>query len=384
MTKKFWMIVSFFLVLIIGVTLVLFFYSGNKKQSSKNGVQLVAVNEVEKLIEEGRTEEATQKLAELSNNLSQKSSENDKDTSILLVGAISCVILILACIYVFVTVLHPINKMKKYTSEIAKGNFDTPLEMDRGSEVGEFSWAIDNMRKELKKSQLAETEAIENNKTVIATLSHDIKTPIASIRAYAEGLGANLDSTPEKRAMYVDVIMKKSDEVTKVTDDLLLHSLSDMRMLKVEPKEMEISAFAKEAITDLDPEGKDIKFSSPDFEAVVMADRDRLLQCVENLINNARKYAKAPIEVSLLEEKENVLIQVKDHGDGIPNEDLPFIFDKFYRGHNHGSLPGSGLGLYIVKYLMEQMYGDVKLQNQKDGLLAILILPKKVPIESKR
>ena len=176
MTKKFWMIVSFFLVLIIGVTLVLFFYSGNKKQSSKNGVQLVAVNEVEKLIEEGRTEEATQKLAELSNNLSQKSSENDKDTSILLVGAISCVILILACIYVFVTVLHPINKMKKYTSEIAKGNFDTPLEMDRGSEVGEFSWAIDNMRKELKKSQLAETEAIENNKTVIATLSHDIKT----------------------------------------------------------------------------------------------------------------------------------------------------------------------------------------------------------------
>ena len=120
--------------------------------------------------------------------------------------------------------LRPLNKISKYTAEIAKGNLDIPLSYERGSEVGEFSWAFDSMRQELRKSRASEKEAIENNKTVIATLSHDIKTPIASIRAYAEGLEANMDSSPEKRAMYLQTIMKKSDEVSKVTDDLLLHS----------------------------------------------------------------------------------------------------------------------------------------------------------------
>ena len=70
-----------------------------------------------------------------------------------------------------------------------------------------------------------------------------------------------------------------------------------------------------------------------------------------------------------------VQINFTDKGSGIPDEDMPFIFDKFYRGHNHGQQPGSGLGLYIVKYLMTQMDGDIVLQNTGDGLLAKLVLP---------
>ena len=81
------------------------------------------------------------------------------------------------------------------------------------------------MRKEITKARSCEREAIENNKTVIATLSHDIKTPIASIRAYAEGLEANLDSTYEKRMKYLSILMRKCDEVSKLTNDLFLHSL---------------------------------------------------------------------------------------------------------------------------------------------------------------
>ena len=292
-----------------------------------------------------------------------------------MIGGI-CVLGILASgLFVYVTVLRPLKKISKYTSEIARGNTDIPLTYERGSEVGEFSWAFDSMRKELNKARASEKEAIENNKTVIATLSHDIKTPIASIRAYAEGLEANMDSSPEKRAQYLQVIMKKSDEVSKVTDDLLLHSLSDMNRLKVEKKTFEIGAFTEGAVKDLDPDGKEITYSSKGVTAEVSADPGRLLQCVENLITNSRKYAGTKISVSLEKTENNVAILIKDSGKGIPDEDMPFIFDKFYRGHNHGQQPGSGLGLYIVKYLMTQMDGDIVLQNTGDGLLAKLVLP---------
>ena len=116
--------------------------------------------------------------------------------------------------------------------------------------------------------------------------------------------------------------------------------------------------------------------------ATVLADPDRLLQCVENLISNAGKYADTKVEVSLERNdsgKKNgeIVICIRDFGSGIPDEDMPFIFDKFYRGHNHGSKPGSGLGLYIVQYLMTQMDGEIELQNRPDGLRARLILPEK-------
>ena len=96
---------------------------------------------------------------------------------------------------------------------------------------------------------------------------------------------------------------------------------------------------------------------------------------MENLITNSRKYAGTKIKVTLEKTENMVSILISDSGKGIPDEDMPFIFDKFYRGHNHGSQPGSGLGLYIVKYLMTQMDGDIELKNSADGLSAKLILP---------
>ena len=374
MRKRVLVVFAVLLVLVIALTAGLYLTSAGKTEESKQD-NLVGINEVEKLLEDGNVDQASEKLASLSEDMRQSEEGGQKDWRILLIGGICVLGLLVAGVFVFVTVLRPLNKISKYTSEIARGNTDIPLTYDRGSEVGEFSWAFDSMRKELNKARASEKEAIENNKTVIATLSHDIKTPIASIRAYAEGLEANMDSSPEKRAQYLQVIMKKSDEVSKVTDDLLLHSLSDMNRLKVEKKTFEIGAFTEGAVKDLDPDGKEISFTSGGVNTNVSADPDRLLQCVENLITNSRKYARTKISVSIEKTESNVAICIKDSGKGIPDEDMPFIFDKFYRGHNHGSQPGSGLGLYIVKYLMTQMDGDIVLKNTGDGLLAKLLLP---------
>lgn len=376
MRKRVLVILAVLLVLTVALTLGLYFTSA-KSGDSETQEELIGINEVGKLIEEGNTEKASEKLEKLADGVRNKSDEKERDVRILIVGGCGVACLLIIGAFVFITVLHPLNKISKYTTEIAKGNTDIPLDYDRGSEVGEFSWAFDSMRRELNKARASEKEAIENNKTVIATLSHDIKTPITSIRAYAEGLEANLDSSPEKRAQYLQILMKKCDEVSKVTDDLLLHSLSDMHRLKVEKQEIEIRAFTEGAVRDLDPEGKEIVFTDPGFTESVGADPDRLLQCIENLVTNARKYAPGRIDVYLERTDGNepsVAVCVKDSGKGIPDEDMPFIFDKFYRGRNHGEAKGSGLGLYIVRYLMEQMDGRIELRNTGDGLLAKLIL----------
>ncbi|MBO4928495.1 MAG: HAMP domain-containing histidine kinase [Clostridiales bacterium] len=376
MRKHVLVVFSVLMVLVIALTLGLYFASAKDSDAEKQE-EIIEINEIGKLVEEGNTKNASEKLEKLSDDVRIRNDREERDVRILIVGGCGAVCLLIAGIFLSVTVLRPLRKISKYTTEIARGNTDIPLAYDRGSEVGEFSWAFDSMRKELNKARASEKEAIENNKTVIATLSHDIKTPITSIRAYAEGLEANLDSSPEKRAQYLQILMKKCDEVSKVTDDLLLHSLSDMHRLQVEKKDVEIRGFTEGAVRDLDPEGKEISWQKPDFTAVVSADPDRLLQCIENLITNARKYAGGQIEVSLTRGSGNVSICIRDYGKGIPDEDMPFIFDKFYRGHNHGSQPGSGLGLYIVKYLITQMDGDIELQNTGSGLLAKLILPEK-------
>jgi signal transduction histidine kinase len=231
------------------------------------------------------------------------------------------------------------------------------------------------MRREITKARSCEKEAIENNKTVIATLSHDIKTPIASIRAYAEGLEANMDTSPEKRAKYLNVMMKKCDEVSKLTNDLFLHSLSDLDKLKMNPEEIELSSLIDSVVEELTAKQRDVHYTKSEGAVFVMADANRLTQVLENIINNARKYAKSEIDITMTQQDNQAVICVRDHGNGIPDEDVPFIFDKFYRGKNCGDEQGSGLGLYIVKYIMEQMQGSVSLYNHEDGLEVTLSLP---------
>ena len=337
--------------------------------------QIVAANELEQLINSGQTDEAAEKAAQLQESLRRSDADFHSDKRTTAMCGISLAFVLTVFGYVYFAILRPFDKMKDFAEKIAQGNFEVPLNYERSNYFGAFTWAFDSMRREITKSRSCEREAIENNKTVIATLSHDIKTPISSIRAYAEGLEANMDSTPEKREKYLSVIMKKCDEVSRLTNDLFLHSLSDLDKLKINPERFELCGFIENAVGEIAAEQNDVRFMNPNFTAVVSADKNRLVQITENLINNARKYAKSHIDVSVTQSDGNVEIHFRDYGNGIPDEDMPFIFDKFYRGKNCGNEQGSGLGLYIVKYIAEQMHGKVMLHNHSDGFEAIVSLP---------
>ena len=377
MKSKYFTVTAVFAVIIIVFTCFFYFSVPQQENVSDNSQNLVALNEIDKLVESGDTAKAQQKIDELEQNLRIASVTKDSGSQVLILGGLSLVIILTAFIYIYSSVLKPFDKLKVFADSIAQGNFDVPLNYERSNYFGKFTWAFDSMRNEITKSRQCEKEAVENNKTVIATLSHDIKTPIASIRAYTEGLQANMDSTPEKREKYLSVIMRKCDEVSKLTNDLFLHSLSDLDKLKVSVETFELCSFVETVVTEIAGEHNDVKFHKPQFSATVSVDKNRLTQIIENLINNSRKYAKTNIDIKLSEDNGSVNIHFIDYGKGIPDSDMPFIFDKFYRGKNVENEQGSGLGLYIVKYLAQKMGGNVMLHNHTKSFEAIVTLPAK-------
>lgn len=367
----------FFAVILIGSAVMFSNSDRYVDWEERNGEHIIMANEIKMLIRSGNTDLAAEKLTELQQSLTETDTELQKDNGTVIMCMLSLAFMMCVFIYVYAAILRPFERMKYFADSIAKGDLDLPLDQERSNYFGTFTWAFDHMRREIIKARSCEREAIENNKTVIATLSHDIKTPIASIRAYAEGLEACLDSSPEKRAAYLTVIMRKCDEVSKLTNDLFLHSLSDLDKLKIAVEQFELCEWMEAVLSELSAEQNDVRFVKPDFTAAVLADQNRLMQITENLINNARKYAKTGIDVSVIQTDGSVEVHFRDYGEGIPDEDMPFIFDKFYRGRNCGNEQGSGLGLYIVKYIMEQMDGTVMLHNHADGLEAVISLPVK-------
>ncbi len=385
MKKKLIIITILFTALIGSVTFLFYRSISSKGSEAHTREQLVALNEIEQLAlqtTKNPDETSTTRLHTAVKALHENIANNSYGGYIkqqqgvtLILGGICIVFLLVVLGYVYRAILHPFDKMKDYAEEIASGNLELPLNYERSNYFGAYTWAFDHMRHEIVKARACEKEAILNNKTVIATLSHDIKTPIASIRAYAEGLDANMDTDMEKRRHYTSVIMSKCDEVTKLTNDLFLHSLSDLHKLKMEYTNVQmqpfLETFCKENGTG---EGQVIPVGLiPSAELCI--DQKRIEQALENLTNNAKKYARSRIELSATVQDKHYEIHIRDYGPGIPNEDMPFITEKFYRGHNVENQDGSGLGLYIVSYIMQQHSGTLNLINDADGLEAVLSLP---------
>lgn len=361
--------------LIIIVTGILYFSERQTNSQDKISEQLVIINEIEQLAKMGEYEKLTEKTAVLSESIHSMQTVSDTDGGIFIMCGICIIFIGVIFGYIYFATLRPFEKLKGFAEEISRGNFDIPLEYERSNYFGAFTWAFDSMRREIVRSRACEREAVENNKTVIATLSHDIKTPIASIRAYTEGLEAKLDSTPEKREKYLGVIIRKCDEVSRLTNDLFLHSLSDLDKLVITPEDIELCGFMENAVSEIAADNNDVHFRKPYFSAIISADPKRLMQITENLIANARKYAKTDTDVYITLTDGMAEIHFRDHGKGIPDENMPFVFGKFYRGKNSDGEQGSGLGLYIVKHITEQMKGSITLHNHSDGLEVTVAFP---------
>lgn len=334
----------------------------------------VSANEARNLISKGEQDKAEQKMILIQQLV--KNTDKDRKNTLGLWIVCGCAALVIgaAVTYIYFSMIRPFRKLERFADKIASGDFDQPLDFERTNYFGKFTWAFDHMRREIVKARACEREAIDNNKTVIASLSHDLKTPVASITAYSEALVNGLYSDTEEMYSYLDVINKKSEEITRLTNDMIIHSIGELNALKMQPQRTDLCELVKEVVKET-AVSDTVSFEPPMFSAYVLADRSRLKQLFGNLIGNAEKYAGTKVDISIAKRDGSFFVYVRDYAKGIPDEDMPFVFDKFYRGSNCSDKSGSGLGLYIVKYIAQQSGGDVSIRNKDPGLEVTIQLP---------
>ncbi len=321
------------------------------------------------------TEDRSVALAQDALRRAADQKDRTKTLAILAVFGLAATCLVALAAYLFFSIVRPFTRLQGFAENVAAGNLDLPLEYERTNPFGKFAWAFDHMRSELKRARASEAATIEGNKTAMASLAHDLRTPVASIRAYAEALDMGLDRTEEERRAYVQVIERKCDEVSQLTDDMLTHSLANLDRIDVACAPFPAKPLLLQAVEGFGV--IDARLVRAD-DAVVAGDEMRLRQAIENLLANAAKYAPGSQVEITGDALENGFyrIGVRDFGPGMAAEDLPFAFDRFYRGANAQDAPGAGLGLFVVKYVVERMNGRVMIQNAHPGTQVTLDLPR--------
>ncbi len=305
-------------------------------------------------------------------NDGELSLQSQKRTAIIILSVaiiISGGICIGYALYMHFTMIRPFRKLKGFAERIAGGNLDIPLEMDKRNLFGAFTESFDIMRSELKKARLAEAQAQQSKKELVAKLSHDIKTPIASIKAVSE-VGLAVATNEKDKANYTQII-GKADQINTLVTNLFTATLEELQQLTVTPTNTESSKVK----TMLENADYLHKATIPDIpECLVYADSLRLQQVFDNIFANSYKYAKTDIVVTAQKADNYIVIGIEDYGGGALPEELPVLKEKFKRGSNAKNTEGAGLGLYISDYFMKEMQGELNIENGEHGLKVTVTL----------
>lgn len=280
-------------------------------------------------------------------------------------------------VYFYMGYVRPFHKLKDFAGEVARGNLDMPLSMTKSNYFGVFTESFDIMREELRRAKENEYKANVSKKELVAELSHDIKTPIATIKAACEVIEVKSAKSEGIGGLElhdkVQLIEKKADVVEQLINNMFHATLEELEVLKVEPQE-ELSTCIDEMFKELQVYGN-IHIENQIPQCLLWMDKLRMVQVIDNIVNNAMKYAKTDVHISYSQRDNGILIRIKDDGPGVPEEDLAKVSEKFYRGSNVAGENGSGLGLYLTKMFMEKMEGQMNCYND-NGFVVELFLRK--------
>ena len=265
----------------------------------------------------------------------------------------------------------PIGKLNTAMNNIRDGNLEYMLQTDEEGEIGELYRNYEDMRLRLKESADEKLEREKQSRELISNISHDLKTPITSIKGYVEGLIDGVANTPEKRDKYIRTIYNKANDMDRLINELTLYSRIDSEKVPYNFRKLNVADYFGDCVEeigmDLESRGISLDYSSlisPD--TVIVADPEQMKRVINNIVGNSVKYMdpakpKGRIEIRILDEQDSVRIEIEDNGVGIAQKDLPNIFDRFYRtdASRNSSQGGSGIGLSIVKKIVEDHGGYI-------------------------
>lgn len=292
----------------------------------------------------------------------------------------------IASYYFSLRILTPLNNLQKAAMEITLGNLDYEIVEEGDQEVRELCRDLERMRIQLKNSVHTQLKYEDNRKMLISSISHDLKTPVTSIKGYVEGLLDGIANSPEKKEKYLKTIYRKAEQVDTMIDDLLLYAKLDLNQIPFSFEKTNIGEFLDDGLQEIEPEmernGIKILFESELTTAQeIPLDRERMMRVILNIIDNSRKYMdkeEGVITLSLRETHSSIIIEIKDNGRGIPKKDVAQIFERFYRSDTaRTEIKGSGLGLAIAKQIVEGHEGRIwAVSREGKGTSVLISLPR--------
>lgn len=281
-------------------------------------------------------------------------------------------------LYVRRSIILPFRRMEEFAGKIAEGKLDEPLAMEKNNMFGVFTESFDIMREELSESKKRELALQKKERELVASLSHDLKTPITGIKLTAELLKAKqeVEQSPSSADTIekLDNIYMKADQIDVLVTDLFTSTLDDLGEFKVSCRDEE-----SKVLTDIIKKYDDRKLveSSTIPEVIINIDTKRMSQVIGNIISNSYKYAGTSIKVDYELSEGFLEMKIMDYGPGVPKDELELITNKFYRGKAsvEGKEDGNGLGLYIAKTLMDKMNGELIPESGDGGFTVKLLIP---------
>ena len=318
------------------------------------------------------------------------------DVVLLLFVTVSIILLLLAIMFftnrfltkfVFSKIIQPLDLLSNGVQHISNGNLDYKINYTVQDEFKPVCEAFNDMGLQLKTSAEEIKKNDQNRKELFASISHDLRSPLTSIKAFAEGLIDGIATTPEAQQEYLEIIRQKSEEVNNMVAQLFLYSKMDMGNYPTNPEEIdigkEITDFVSASAEEFKTRGLQVKTNDLPTEAYIYADPLQLRSIFTNILDNSAKYKSddtitASIYSMASDEAVNIIIE--DNGTGVSDEALPMLFEAFYRVDSSRTKPnqGSGLGLAIVSKALERMGGSIRAENlpNKGGLRVIIRIPK--------
>lgn len=280
--------------------------------------------------------------------------------SMMFVTIISLVFGLLVSAYISTKFLQPVNELKKMTTKVAKGDFTVQIEKIPDNEFGEFIEDFNTMVKELRKNEMLKNDFVSN-------VSHEFKTPLAVIEGYVTLLQDPL-LNEEDREKYTQIIIDATKKLSTLVNNVLKISRLDNRKISINNEVFSLDEQVREAILFYQEEwsSKGIEFDIELEEVSISADKNLLINVWNNLINNAIKFSSenSTISIKLVKENNNAILVIKDQGCGIEQEDIPYIFDKFFQSDKSRKSQGNGLGLTLVREIIELSKGSIEVESE--------------------
>ena len=260
--------------------------------------------------------------------------------------------------WIYRSVSVPLSRLQKAARNIKEGNLDFEIRQESDDEIGQLCQDFEEMRMRLKTQAEERVRFDRENKELISNISHDLKTPITTIKGYVEGIMDGVADTPEKMDRYIRTIYNKTSEMDLLINELTFYSKIDTNRIPYNFATISARDYFEDCAEDLRMEldGKGVAFSYRNTmpeDCKVIVDPEQLRRVINNIVSNSLKYMD--------KEQGKVTMEIKDVGDFIQAKDLPYIFDRFYRtdASRNSSKGGSGIGLSIVKKIVEEHGGNI-------------------------